>query len=189
MLQESAHKAMMNRLGSRMCFKGRDEFFVFREEGIQQQTEERRLHRIHELHQIAVHIIRIIFGDGKIILRVVTAFVCLERPVNRHLQSTVEDRDFAVYFHIIVHGEIADPHGVRLPDLAADGAGLIGQRHIFIFLAVFRRGRILLLAKINADDIVAFAKLVDIFHTNLFLLIREFVNHFVKFFRVGEAKM
>ena len=75
-----------------------------------------------------------------------------------------------MHFYIIVHGEIADPHGVRFPDLAADGAGLIGQGNIFILLAVLSGGYVFLLAEINADDVVAFAKLVDKFHNFLFLI-------------------
>ena len=118
-LEKTADKPVVDTFRSGMFQEGFPELYILNKNTFKQKPEIGRLNGIDVTVQTGSHLRRILRTYGKVIRRIVSSFCSFKSPVDGHLESTVKNRDPAVNFHIIIHGEIADSHGIRLPDLTA----------------------------------------------------------------------
>jgi len=169
MLQKSSDETVMHALCRRMLAE-RFRKFLISEKAVEQLMQIGILYAVLQDHEFLEHGLGIFLGDRKIIRRDVFAFIRLAHLLQGSLQAAVERIHDSRNIDIIKDFEFSDSFRRRIPDFCIQISRPVLENDIFIILAVFRNGRLLVLAEIDILNTAAFPQFIDILHENPFFL-------------------
>ena len=164
MLQQSAHKAVMNGFRGGMFLECLRKGFAS-EILVDQHLKPGIPHRSQEVHQFPVHFILVSGADGKIILRLVFAGFRHPHSLDIKLKVSLEACHISHNIDIIKGTEFIDPRRGRIPYLAVDRPCPVLENYILIVLSVLCHRALPLLAEIDVPDPVSLVKCLYEFHS------------------------
>ena len=136
MLQQAAHKSMMNGFGRGGLFECVDKSRILYKKHLQQFPQAVIFDGTDIFQDLRVHLVNVLVGDRQIILRPVFPVPALAQPADIQLEPSLERSDIPDDMDIIQLFKIIDAHAAGLPDLGVQGSCLVLQNQGIIGLAV-----------------------------------------------------
>ena len=164
MFQKAAGKAVVHAFCRRMFSEAFDEFRIVHEIILHCFPQVGIRDLLYIAQQFLIHGVRIFICGGHVVRRIELAFARLPDLLDVHLQIVVVADDIAIDFDEVFLVIICDPAGVRVPDLAVQGACFVLQDQVVIGLAVPGLRRTLAFAQINVPNGFSLPEGIDISH-------------------------